>query len=124
MIRGDRGRLLQALANLIDNAVKYTPAGGRVDVAARAAAPGVEIAVRDTGIGIDRDDLPRIFERLYRADRSRSERGLGIGLSLVRAIVAAHGGSVEVESALGRGSVFRLRLPADGASAVPAQPSR
>lgn len=116
-IRGDRGRLLQALANVIDNAVKYTPAEGRVAVTARAVADGAEIVIADSGIGIGAEELPRIWERLYRGDRSRSERGLGIGLSLVRAIVQAHGGSVQVDSAVGRGSTFRLHLPHGPAAA-------
>ena len=91
----DRNRMRQVLANLLDNAVKYTPAGG-VDRDQRAARErrGVVIAVTDTGIGIPADELPHIWDRLYRGDKSRSTRGLGLGLSLVRAIVEAHGGSV------------------------------
>jgi signal transduction histidine kinase len=110
-MHGDRNRLAQAIANLLDNAVKYTPSGGEVTLAAGATPEGVNVEVVDTGIGIPEQDLPRIWERLYRGDRSRSERGLGLGLSLVKAIVEAHGGSVEVESAPGHGSRFRLRLP-------------
>jgi signal transduction histidine kinase len=112
-VPGDRDRLRQALANLLDNAVKYTPAGGRVTVRAReeADAGGVRLEVADTGIGIAAQDLPRIWERLYRGDQSRTERGLGLGLSLVRAIVRAHGGTVEVETDVGRGSTFTVRLP-------------
>jgi signal transduction histidine kinase len=111
-ITGDRARLTQVFANLIDNAVKYTPPGGRVVVALRRAGIGVEVSVDDTGPGIRADDLPRIWERLYRGDESRSQRGLGLGLSLVRAIVEAHGGRATVESVLGRGSRFMVWLPA------------
>ena len=111
MITGDRARLTQVVANLIDNAIKYTPAPGRVTVAARPAREGAEIVVEDTGPGISAEDRSRIFERLYRGDQSRSERGLGIGLSLVRAIVEAHGGEVTVESEPGRGSRFSVWLP-------------
>jgi len=114
-LRGDRTRVLQALANLVDNAVKYTPAGGEVVLAARPEGPSVAVTVTDTGIGIPPEDLPHVWERLFRGDRSRSERGLGLGLSLVRAIATAHGGEVAVESTLGRGSRFTVRLPADTA---------
>jgi heavy metal sensor kinase len=106
----DRTRLEQVAANLIDNAVKYTPPGGRVDVEVRREAGAAILRVRDTGPGIPADELPRIFERLFRGDRSRAERGLGLGLSLVRAIVEAHGGTVSVESEPGKGSVFTARL--------------
>jgi len=111
IISADRNRMRQALANLLDNAVKYTPRGGRIEVVAEAAGPDAVIAVRDSGIGIAPEELPRIWDRLYRADRSRSERGLGLGLSLVRAIVQAHHGRVEVESTPGIGSAFKLILP-------------
>ena len=111
LIPGDRNRLAQAIANLLDNAVKYTPSGGQVTIAAGTTNGDAHITVRDTGIGIPDDELPHIWERLYRGDRSRSERGLGLGLSLVQAIARAHGGSVSAESVVGRGSVFTLHLP-------------
>jgi signal transduction histidine kinase len=82
-----------------------------VDLGAVAGGPGAVITVRDTGVGIPPDELPRIWERLYRGDKSRSERGLGLGLSLVRAVVEAHLGTVEAQSDPGRGSVFTVRLP-------------
>ncbi len=110
-VRGDRDRLRQVLANLVDNAIKYTPAGGTVTVSARADERDVRIEVADTGIGIAAHDVPRIWERLYRGDQSRTERGLGLGLSLVRAIVKAHGGTVEVSTEPGRGSTFVVSLP-------------
>lgn len=111
-VRADRNRLRQVAANLVDNAVKYTPRGGRVEVQARPDDSEAVLVVRDTGIGIPPEDQPRIFDRLFRGDRSRSERGLGLGLSLVRAIVAAHGGRVTVDSAPGSGSTFTVHLPA------------
>jgi heavy metal sensor kinase len=109
-VTGDRDRLRQVLANLVDNAIKYTPSGGRVTVSAAADGDSIRIEVADTGIGIAAHDLPRIWERLYRGDHSRAERGLGLGLSLVRAIVQAHGGVVDVHTELGRGSTFTIRL--------------
>jgi len=114
----DRDRLRQALANLIDNAIKYTPSGGRVPPDGHVSlsvvrdASKVRIEVTDTGAGIAAHDLPRIWERLYRGDQSRAERGLGLGLSLVRAIVLAHGGTIEVTTQPGRGSTFTVHLPA------------
>ena len=108
----DRNRMRQVLANLLDNAVKYTPAGGSIRIAAAAEPGWVLLTVSDTGIGIPADELPHIWDRLYRGDKSRSTRGLGLGLSLVRAIVEAHGGEVHVSSSPGAGSRFELRLPA------------
>jgi heavy metal sensor kinase len=107
----DRTRIRQVIANLVDNALKYTPAGGRVEITTRLAGDEVQLAVADTGVGIPPEELPRIWERLYRGDKSRSERGLGLGLSLVKAIVEAHGGRVTVESPPARGSRFVLHLP-------------
>lgn len=110
-VLGDHNRLRQVLANLADNAVKYTPAGGRVAVRARASGGEVAIEVEDTGPGIPAEDLPRVWDRLFRGDRSRSERGLGLGLSLVRAIVEAHKGRAEVTSSPGLGTKFTVWLP-------------
>jgi signal transduction histidine kinase len=107
----DENRLRQAVGNLLDNAVKYTPAGGRVDVAVTQAAGQVILQVRDSGIGIPPEDLPRVWERLFRGDKSRSQRGLGLGLSLVRAVARAHGGECRVLSQQGNGSEFTLRIP-------------
>jgi signal transduction histidine kinase len=111
VVDGDRTRLEQVMANLIDNATKYTPSGGRIDVDGKADNGQVLIAVSDTGPGVPADELPRIWDRLFRGDTSRSERGLGLGLSLVKAIVEAHGGSVTVRSAPGQGATFTVRLP-------------
>jgi signal transduction histidine kinase len=111
---GDQTRLRQVFANLIENAVKYTDRGGRIDVDARADEDWVRVRVRDTGIGISESDAPLVWDRLYRADASRSARGLGLGLSLVKAIVEAHGGRVELRSTAGEGSTFTVLLPARG----------
>lgn len=111
-VSADHVRLRQALANLVDNALKYTPRGGHVRLGARPVGSTIAFQCVDDGPGIPPEDLPRIWDRLYRGDRSRSERGLGLGLSLVRAIARAHGGEAMVESAPGRGSTFRIVLPA------------
>jgi heavy metal sensor kinase len=113
-VPADSNRLRQVLANLIDNAIKYTPPGGRVEVRARRDGSVVRLDVADSGVGIAARDLPHIWERLYRGDQSRNERGLGLGLSLVRAIVVAHGGTVDVSAEPGRGATFTVKLPADG----------
>jgi two-component system, OmpR family, phosphate regulon sensor histidine kinase PhoR len=116
-VHADRDRLAQVLINLVDNAVKYTPAGGRVEVSAAAPAPGiVEVAVADTGIGIPRADLPRITERFYRVDKARSRElgGTGLGLAIVKHLVLAHGGELSIESEMGRGTAVRFTLPAVG----------
>jgi len=111
VVSGARDRLRQVFANLLDNAIKYTPEGGSVRIAAARDADEAIITVTDTGSGIGARDLPRIWDRLYRADPSRSERGLGLGLSLVKAYVQAHQGTVEARSEPGRGSTFVVRLP-------------
>jgi signal transduction histidine kinase len=110
-ISADRHRLQLLLGNLVDNAVKYTPNGGRVEIAAEFLPAETRITVRDDGIGIDAADLPRIWDRLYRADKSRSLRGLGLGLSLVKAFVEAHGGQALVTSEPGKGSLFTVTFP-------------
>lgn len=110
-VGADATRLRQAVANLVDNAVKYTPAGGRVTVRAGVEGSEAVLRVSDTGPGVPVADQPRVWERLYRGDASRSERGLGLGLALVRAIVEAHGGRVAVRNAAEGGAIFELRLP-------------
>lgn len=110
-VLADPVRIQQVAANLIDNAVKYTPEGGRVTVDVDTVGDVAVLRVRDTGQGIAASELPRIWDRLFRGDRSRHERGLGLGLSLVRAIVVAHGGTVDVTSSLGHGSTFTVTLP-------------
>jgi signal transduction histidine kinase len=115
-ICGDSGRLEQALQNVAANAIRHTPSGGRVSLAASAAPDGVLILVRDNGPGIPDEHLPRVFDRFYKVDASRSgtavPSGSGLGLSIVRAIIERHGGSVTARNAPEGGAVFELRLPA------------
>jgi len=111
MITADRNRLQLLLGNLVDNAVKYTPHGGHIEIGAEFLVSETRVTVRDNGIGIDAADLPRIWYRLYRGDKSRSQRGLGLGLSLVRAFVEAHGGKAIVTSDPGHGSLFTVTFP-------------
>jgi two-component system, OmpR family, sensor histidine kinase BaeS len=113
-ILGDEKRLQQCIRNLVENALRHTPSGGSVTVRARQNAGGIEIAVIDTGEGIGADDLPRLFERFYRADPSRARRsgGTGLGLAIVQQIARAHGGDVTAASdGPGFGATFTLRLP-------------
>lgn len=107
----DPVRIRQAFANLLDNALKYTPEGGRVRLSCACAGGEVVVRVADTGPGIPAAEQPRIWERLYRGDASRSQRGLGLGLSLVKAIIEAHHGEVSVQSRPGEGAEFTVRLP-------------
>jgi len=109
----DGNRLSQAFANLLDNAIKYTPEGGRVSIRAFQDEGGVRVLFSDTGVGIPADDLPRIWDRLFRGAAARSEKGLGLGLSFVKAICEAHDGWVSAESEPGRGAVFTIVLPRD-----------
>jgi signal transduction histidine kinase len=99
------------LGNLLDNAIKYTSPGGSVAVSAKSEAGTAIIRFTDTGCGIPPDEISKIWTRLYRGDKSRSERGLGLGLSLVKAVAEAHGGRVAVKSKVGEGSEFSVILP-------------
>lgn len=109
--RVDRTRVRQVFANLLDNAIKYTPEGGQVTIKLAAEEKEMVATFRDTGIGIPPEEQDRIWSRLYRGDKSRSQRGLGLGLSLVKAVVEAHKGSVKVTSQVEQGSEFTVRLP-------------
>ena len=112
----DRGSVRQAASIVLDNAVKYTPEGGKVVVAVRKRDATVELEVADTGAGIPEDQLSLIFERFHRADPSRTEGGAGLGLSIARQIAEAHGGAMEAESEPGKGSTFTLSLPREPTS--------
>ncbi|WP_291494109.1 HAMP domain-containing sensor histidine kinase [Desulfurella sp.] len=105
-IYGDFNRLRQALSNLMDNAIKYNKPNGKISIKALEINDKICLFIRDTGIGIDAKDLPYIFERLYRADKSRSKQGLGLGLSLVKAIIKAHEAKIKVKSKLTCGTIF------------------
>jgi two-component system OmpR family sensor kinase len=114
LINGDRDRLKQVLINLISNAIKYTPQGGYVYLSLGKFSDNARLIVRDTGLGIPAGDLPHIFERFYRAEKSRSRSkvgGFGLGLSIAYWIVTNHGGQIEVDSAEGKGTTFCIYLP-------------
>jgi heavy metal sensor kinase len=119
-VRGDEGRLRQVFYNLLDNAIKYTPEGGAVEVRAAAEGDAAVVSVRDTGVGIAAEHLPRVFDRFYRVDkaRSRAEGGTGLGLSIARSIVLAHGGRIDLASTPGQGTVCTVTLPLGAAEAT------
>lgn len=112
-IQADRDRLSQVMINLLSNAIKFTPEGGHIDISFADTADGVQFVVADTGTGIPEEEQPLIFERFYRADKSRNRMtgGSGIGLAIVKGIVTAHGGTVSVKSSAGQGSTFIITLP-------------
>jgi two-component system phosphate regulon sensor histidine kinase PhoR len=112
-IRADRTRLQEALYNLLDNAVKYSREHGEIRLMARQRGEEIVLSVSDSGIGIGKEDLPRIFERFYRADKARTAeniRGTGLGLAIVKHVAQLHGGRVEAESELGKGTTIRVVL--------------
>jgi signal transduction histidine kinase len=113
----DPVRMRQVFANLLDNAIKYTGAGGQVSIQVRRENSDIVARFRDTGIGIPAEEQEKIWDRLYRGDKSRSQRGLGLGLSLVRAIVHAHQGRAQVASEPGKGSEFSVFIPSGEAAA-------
>ena len=113
MANANRDQIEQVLINLLDNAIKYTPSGGKVEIRAEATGDLLTVHLSDTGIGIMSQDLPRVFERFYRVDKARSRQsgGTGLGLSIVKHIVETHSGSVTVHSEYGRGTTFTFTLP-------------
>jgi heavy metal sensor kinase len=119
-VEGDPARLKQVIVNLLDNAIKYTPGGGRVRLSVRHEDGFAILDVADDGIGIPADALPHVFKRFYRVDgsRSREQGGAGLGLAIVKSICSAHGAEVEVRSAPGAGSIFRVRQPLAGDAAA------
>jgi two-component system, OmpR family, phosphate regulon sensor histidine kinase PhoR len=110
-VEADPRRLNQVLVNLVNNAIVHTHAGGKVEIAAFQEGDQVVFEIRDTGVGIHPDDLPRVWERFFRADRARSGRGTGLGLAIVKHVVLAHGGTISAASIVGRGSEFRVTFP-------------
>jgi signal transduction histidine kinase len=120
LLLGERDRLAQVIANLLSNAIKYSPGGGRVHVRAAERTGSIEVAVRDTGIGIPRDQQDRIFTKFFRVDSSDSRRigGTGLGLALCREIVEAHDGEIGFESSEDEGSTFWIRVPSLQSSAT------
>jgi signal transduction histidine kinase len=110
----DAARIIQVLANLLGNAVKFTEGGGTIAVEARESAEGVELLVTDTGAGIPAEHIPHIFDRYWHARRSARTAGTGLGLAIARGIVEAHGGRIWVRSVLGKGSDFHFTLPLNG----------
>ena len=127
LVDGDQTRLTQLVVNLIDNGVKYTPAGGVVTVAVERTGNSVDLRVTDTGVGIPAEHLPHVFERFYRVDtaRARSAGGAGLGLAICQWIAHAHGGDISVTSQVGHGTTVTVRLPhasrriAHGAAGAP-----
>jgi signal transduction histidine kinase len=123
LIIGDRDRLKQVLINLISNAIQYTPRGGEVALNMGKTSEQAWFSVKDTGPGIPKDDIPFIFDRFYRGEKSRTRSkatGFGLGLSIAYWIVSNHGGHIEVESELGKGTTFTLWLPSQETGPLPA----
>jgi signal transduction histidine kinase len=116
-VTGDAAALRRALLNLVENAIKYTPSGGKVEIGLGRGDGAAEVTIADSGIGIEADDLERIFEPFLRLDaaRARDTGGAGLGLAIARSIVIAHGGAITVESRPGSGSRFTVRLPSTAA---------
>jgi two-component system phosphate regulon sensor histidine kinase PhoR len=112
-IHADRSRISTALSNLIDNAIYYNKHGGRIMISAQVTGSTLELVVADTGQGIPAEELPRIFERFYRVDKSRTREsgGTGLGLSIVKHAIESQGGTISVHSRIGSGSTFTIRLP-------------
>jgi len=110
-VMADASRVQQVVVNLLHNAIKFTPTGGQVTVSAEPNNDYICFTVEDTGIGISKEDLPRIFERFYKADRSRTTSGTGLGLAIARHLVEAHGGRIWAESEIGKGSAFHFTIP-------------
>jgi two-component system phosphate regulon sensor histidine kinase PhoR len=110
-VSADRARVRQVMVNLLHNAVKFTPSGGKITITTRALEGSVGVDIADTGVGIPAEDLPHVFERFYKGDKARAEEGTGMGLAIAKHIIEAHGGNIRVESEEGRGSTFSFSLP-------------
>ena len=110
-VRADRARVEQVLLNLIHNAIKFTPAGGTITISGWIEGDSLAVSVKDTGVGITEDEVPRIFERFYKTDKARRSDGTGLGLAIAKHIVQAHGGMIGVASKIGEGAMFTFTLP-------------
>jgi signal transduction histidine kinase len=110
-IEMDATRVMQVISNLVANAIKFTDSGGRVELRASVDDAALHVDVRDTGVGIDKDDLPHVFDRYWHSKRKGRAIGSGLGLTIARGIVEAHGGTISVQSELGRGSTFSFVIP-------------
>ena len=106
----DAERVQQVVMNLVHNAIKFTPSGGSIKISAQYDTEEVAVSVRDTGVGISAEDMPRIFERFYKGDRSRSTGGTGLGLAIAKHVIQAHGGRIWADSTEGMGSTFYFSL--------------
>jgi two-component system phosphate regulon sensor histidine kinase PhoR len=115
-VPADKDRVRQVIANLVHNAIKFTPAGGRITITSRALEGSVVVDIADTGIGIPKEDLPRVFERFYKGDKARAGEGTGMGLAIAKHVIEAHGGNIWVESEEGKGSTFSFSLPLQAGS--------
>ena len=115
-VPADKDRVRQVIANLVHNAIKFTPAGGRIKITGRVLKGSVVVDISDTGIGIPKGDLARVFERFYKGDKARAGEGTGMGLAIAKHVVEAHGGNIRVESEEGRGSTFSFSLPLQSGS--------
>jgi two-component system phosphate regulon sensor histidine kinase PhoR len=115
-VSADKERVRQIVANLLHNAIKFTPAGGEIKIITRALEKSVAVDIADTGIGIPAEDVPRVFERFYKGDKGRTGEGTGMGLAIARHVIEAHGGNISVESEEGKGSTFSFTLPSQAES--------
>ncbi len=110
-IFADKNQLKRLLINILDNAIKYTPPGGKISIDLRQQKDSADIDIADTGIGIPEKELPHIFDRFYRVDKSRSSIGFGLGLSIAQSIAVAHGGQIIARANVPQGTVFTISLP-------------
>jgi two-component system, OmpR family, phosphate regulon sensor histidine kinase PhoR len=111
MVMADTERLSAVITNLLHNAIKFTPPGGTIQVSAQLSDGEITVSIRDNGIGIPTEDASQIFERFYKVDRARTSKGMGLGLSIAKAVIEEHGGRIWVDSEMGKGSTFSFTIP-------------